>query len=55
MKASKTVIQATFALIFGMSTMSGQAAVLNSGDILTISPGITAADANGTSGLWAVP
>ena len=49
MITGKTVIQATFVLIFGMSTMSGQAAVLNSGDILTISPGITAVDASGNT------
>ena len=46
MKMNKTLINAALALGFGLVTASAQAAVLNTGDVLTINPGVVVTSAS---------
>ena len=56
MKMNKTLINAALALGFGIVTVGAQAAVLNTGDVLTINPGVavTSPAANATVSWFAM-
>lgn len=49
MSTNKTVIKTAFALAFGVVSVASHAAVLNNGDVLHITSGVTAYDSNGNS------
>ncbi|WP_372521442.1 hypothetical protein [Sulfuricaulis sp.] len=49
MKTTKTVLQSTLMLALGIITIGAQAAVLNTGDLLTITTGVSVYDTYGNS------